>query len=665
MRFILTAAASLAIVVTAPHPVLQGQQPADPQRPVFRAGAHLVRVDVYPSRDGRPLTGLKAEDFDVQEDGKPQTIEFVEFIEAPAWTPNADRRDPNSQRAGLELARDPRYRVFVLYLDAFHVSLSGSNRASLPIVDFLNRMIGPRDLFGVLTPAQTPDNLLLGQLTQTIAQQLTDHRDWGIADRYEPQPGELELEAAFARNPALAKRLIALRRLDKVYSDLEGLVARLGDLREERKNIVFFSDFFASPGTNFSDISIDPIGGTGAPPPIGVTSGGKLTLGRPNSAEPDRRLADAERARLTSIQFDQRFRDLLRNARQANVSFYTVRPGGLDPSYSMMSEGISNLRAMAVETDGVDAGNSNDIRAGMKRVADDLSSHYVLGYYTSNTTWNGAVRRISVRLKGTGEKLRARREYRAPTEAEMAAIREASTRVAAAPAAPSPIDAALALLTKLRPAARFATYGVATPDGVAIVAEIAAAEMEAGRLKQGADVQVMLSSAAGETTTGRGRIEPGARGTVVLLPVGKQTGPWQATVRMKGEGEPGESDTLAIERGNDAILGAPMAFRASALAAAQLRPIAAFQFRRTERIRVEWPALAAIDSHEARLLDRKGQPLQVPVVVSTRDTAGSKVLAADVNLAPLSIGEYLIELTAKAGATVERKLVAIRVSMAR
>jgi VWFA-related protein len=665
MRFILTAAASLAIVVTAPSPVLRGQQATDPQRQVFRAGAHLVRVDVYPARGGQPLTGLKAADFDLQEDGKPQTIEFVEFIEAPIWTLNADRRDPNSQRQGLELARDPRYRVFVLYLDAFHVSLSGSNQASLPIVDFLNRMIGPRDLFGVLTPAQSPDNLLLGQLTQTIGQQLSDHKDWGIADRYEPQPGELELEAAFGRNPALAKRLIALRRLDKVYSDLEGLVVRLGDLRDERKNIVFFSDYLASPRTNFSDVSIDPIGGTGAPPPIGVTSGGKLTLGRPNSAEPDRRLADAERARLTSIDFDQRFRELLRRARQANVSFYTVRPGGLDPSYSMMSDGISNLRVLADETDGVAAAVSNDIRAGLKKVADDLSSHYVLGYYTTNTTWNGATRRISVRLKETGEKLRARREYRAPTEAEMAAIREVSSRVATGPAPPSPIEGALAQLTRLRPAARFATYGVATPAGVAVVAEIAAAEIEGGRLKQGAEVQVMLASATGETTTGRGRIEPGARGTMILLPVGAQAGPWQATVRMRGDGEPNESDSLSIERGKDAILGAPIAFRAAATAAAALRPIAAFHFRRTERIRVEWPTLTAIDSHEARLLDRKGQPLQVPIVVTTRESAGSTVLAADLNLAPLSIGDYLIELTAKAGSAVERKLIAIRVSMAR
>jgi VWFA-related protein len=630
---------------------------------VFRAGALLVRVDVYPSLKGSPVPNLKADDFELLEDGKAQTIETFEAIASPMWTPNADRRDPNSQQAGFELARDPQYRVFVLYLDAYHVSFSGSSRTRLAISEFLNRMIGPRDLFGVLTPAQTTNDLLLGQLTQTIDQQLKDHPTWGIADRYEPQPGEVELEAAFPQNRALVNRLIALRRLDKVYSDLEDLVARLGDLRDERKNILFFSDFLASPGTNFSDLSIDPLGRTGAPPPVGVSSEGKLTLGPRNNAEPDRRWAENERARLTSIDFAQRFRDLLRSARQANVSFYTIRPGGLDPGYSMLADGISNLHVLAEQTDGQAVAGTNDIRPGLKKVADDLSAHYVLGYYSSNTTWNGASRQITVKLKTTGEKLRARREYRAPTEAEMASLNK-GVAVAPAAASPSPAIGALDALARLRPAARMNAYGVATAKGVAIVAEIAAAEIEGGRWKQGADVQVMISTAKGDTLAGKGRIEPGARGTVVTIPADAGTGPWEATVRVRSETDAPEMDTVSIAPGRGTLLGDPIAYRAGAPASSPWRPLAAFHFRRTERIRIEWPTISAVESTEARLLDRKEQPLQVPVTLAARD-GEPKMLVADLNLAPLSIGDYLIEVTAKGGATVERKLVAIRVSNAR
>ena len=529
MRRQLTAAATVAIVLSVLLlDAAVAQEAPERQRPVFRAGALFVRVDVYPAQRGGPVDGLKAEDFELLEDGKRQSIETLEFINSPMWTPNADRRDPNSQRAGFELARDPQYRVFVLYLDAFHVSFGGSSRTRQPISEFLNRMVGPRDLFGVLTPAQSPNDLLLGQLTQTIDQQLTDHPMWGIADRYEPQPGEVELEAAFAQNRTLANRLIALRRLDKVYADLEALVVRLGDLRDERKNIVFFSDYLASPRSNFSDLAIDPLGRTGAPPPVGVSSEGQLTLG-PRSGEPDRRWAETERARLTSIDFAQRFRDLLRSARQANVSFYTVRPGGLDPNYSMLSDGISNLHVLAEQTDGHAVAASNDIRPGLKKVTDDLSSHYVLGYYSSNTTWNGASRQITVKLKTTGEKLRARSEYRAPTEAEMASLNNATASGPATTAAASAAVTALDALARLRPAARMNAYGVATANGVAIVAELAAAEIEGGRWKQGADVQVMLSTAKGDTLSAKGRIEPGARGTIVTLPTVAGTGPWGAT----------------------------------------------------------------------------------------------------------------------------------------
>ena len=652
-------AVALLLVFAVPHRASLAQQTPDQQRPVFRAGAHYVRVDVYPTRNGVPIRDLKADDFELLEDGKPQQVETFEFIESPEFTPDAERRDPNSQRDGFELARNPQYRLFVLYLDAFHVSFGGSHRARRPIIDFLNRMIGPKDLFGVMTPAQTVNDLMIGQLTQTIEQQLTDHPMWGIADRYEPQPGEAELEYVFGE--ALGRYLVALRRLDKVYADLEALVTKLGDLRDERKNIVFFSDYLASPRTKFSQIAIDPSGGTGAPPRIGVTSEGKLTTGARNSAEPDRQAAEAERARLTSIDFDQRFRALLRAARQSNVSFYTVRPGGLDPNYSMLSQGISNLEVLAEQTDGTAVGASNDLGPGLRKVADDLSSHYVLGYYTSNTKWDGGTRQITVRLKGSRDKLRARREYRAPTEAEIESIRTARSAAASTPAEPSPIATALDLLARVRPGSVLAATGTASANEIALVAELAAAEIEGGRWKQGADVHVMMTGAKGEAVSARGRIDPGARGTLIKIPVGTQAGPWDAMLRISGEGQPPQTTSVTIQRSTGNLIGDATGYRASALASAAWRPIAVFQFRRTERLRLEFPILKPLDAQTARLLDRKGQPLQVPVTINT---SGSMLLA-EVNLAPLSIGDYLVEVTAKAGASSEQRMTGIHVAMAR
>src|SRR5688572_2134801 len=48
---------------------------AGQQKPVFRAGVELVHFSVViTDSKGVPITGLKAEDFEIVEEGKPQTI---------------------------------------------------------------------------------------------------------------------------------------------------------------------------------------------------------------------------------------------------------------------------------------------------------------------------------------------------------------------------------------------------------------------------------------------------------------------------------------------------------------------------------------------------------------------------------------------------------------
>ena len=187
-----------------------------------------------------------------------------------------------------------------------------------------------------------------------------------------------------------------------------------------------------------------------------------------------------------SIDFDQRFKDLLRAARQANVSFYTVRPGGLDAGSSLMLEGTSNLVTLAEQTDGISLVASNDLRTGMAKIAADLSSHYVLGYYTEqHPLGRRQPRKLTVKLKSTGKAVRARREFRAPTEEEMSSIRNA--RSATPAAAPSAGQTALSALARVSPSSRLNAYGTVIGPDVAIVAEIAAAEIEGGRFKQGAE----------------------------------------------------------------------------------------------------------------------------------------------------------------------------------
>ena len=96
---------------------------------MFRTEANFVRVDVYPLKDGKPLQGLKLEDFEVLEDGVAQKIESFEHVVIRSAGPQETRREPSSQRESLQEAANPRNRVFVIFLDTTHVSVNGSHRS--------------------------------------------------------------------------------------------------------------------------------------------------------------------------------------------------------------------------------------------------------------------------------------------------------------------------------------------------------------------------------------------------------------------------------------------------------------------------------------------------------------------------------------------------------
>ena len=70
------------------------------------------------------------------------------------------------------------------------------------------------------------------------------------------------------------------------------------------------------------------------------------------------------------------------------------------------------------------------------------------------------------------------------------------------------------------------------------------------------------------------------------------------------------------------------------------------RFQRSDRLRLELATDAA--GAVARLVDRVGKVLQVPVVLTERTDAaeGVRWIVADLTLAPLAPGDYAIEVSA-------------------
>ena len=159
-----------------------------------------------------------------------------------------------------------------------------------------------------------------------------------------------------------------------------------------------------------------------------------------------------------------------------------------------------------------------------------------------------------------------------------------------------------------------------------------------------------------------GTLAPGTRGAIVRVPAAGLKGePARVVARLTAGAELLE-DRSAYRAAPASVLGAPLLFRGTPAASSPLRPVADLQYRRTERAHLEWFLPGQIDDRSARLLGRNGLPLAVPVTVSERTVDGRARLAADVNLAPLAPGDYLIEVTGVYQGKPFRTLTAIRVN---
>jgi len=442
---------AFAVVLAAgsPWPVSgqapqSGPQTQAQQRPVFRAGAHFVRVDAYPAtQDGKIVEGLKAEDFEILEDGKPQAIESFDFIKFDTFTPEAERRDPGSQQAGFDLAADPRYRLFIVYADlTFTKSVNGIENLSLieqPLVNFLERTIGPQDLYALLTTRNSVKDLVLAQKTTVTVSEIKDLLRAKYIERDEAD----EVLDACPWDPPVIDLLKYLYRADVSYTNLKELAVQLGALRQERKNLVLVTNLLPRWRPNRSLYEGLVSAQRGQAGQTGIVNGritndnrDILTNGRGGNLNG----CMAEAGRLSLMDFEPRYRELVDEAKRQNVSVYVITPSGLQApftyaGYLSVKAAYEDLKGLAEETDGIAVTTSNDMNAAFKRIADDQAAYYVLGYYATNTKFDGGLRKITVKLKG--KPIRARRQYRAPTEAEMAELARRGSTSPAAPAAAS------------------------------------------------------------------------------------------------------------------------------------------------------------------------------------------------------------------------------------
>jgi VWFA-related protein len=690
MRFVLalSIAAALAVVLAAQTP--QTPAPASQQKPTFKTGVNFVRVDVYPSANGRIVSDLKQADFDVLEDNVPQSIETFEQIVARAPGIEAERGDPRSQAESDEAAADPRNRLFVLFFDTLHTAGYQGGSASFgtydpkavgrALVTFLDELIGPDDLVGVMRPEMPVETLTFTRRPSSFMDFLLSGADW--QKRFldgELDDTERKYEACYppgSPEADMAPKMIARRRELLMLDGLHSLVTHLQNLREGRKAVIVVSEGWRlyTPDESMARPRRGEVPG---PPPITIGSTGQPTLGSdPRNGNVMVSECERDRLMLARIDNERNFRQMLDDANRANVSFYPVDPRGLTPE-SNMTRRSDSLATLATATDGIPVTQSNDFAPGLKRIRDDLSSYYLLGYTSTNSKFDGRFRTITVRVKRPGVTVRARRGYLAPTEAELT-----SRARAEAPRDPEAElrDTALSRLGTERPdrplhvTAGYLFEG--TGEGQArrpllwITGEL---DLAAARLMEwsaGGEATIIVSSVAGQTVaTEHATITATVpRFAVPALDARLTPGDYLVKVRLQGKaGAAADASdqvriTLPDLSGPAApVLGQPLLFRRGPFTGAGFQATSDLRFRKAERIRVDVPLAAATNAPSARLLDRRGQPMPLPVTVGQREDAARRFTTAELALAPLAPGDYLIEVAVRRGEKTEKVLTAFRI----
>jgi VWFA-related protein len=662
-----------------PAPPAQPQA-GEQQVPLFRAAANFVRVDVYPTAGGKPVTDLRQEDFEVFEDGVPQEIRTFEHVVVAA--PTAEEvaaREPRTIEESRQMAAESRARLFVLYLDTYHISRGGAMTVRDALVRFLRRALGPDDMIAVTTPELPASTLTFGRRTESIESLVDRFYQWSRRDSivdydpieqqymecYPPSPGETGAVSAIARE------MIRRRRERVTLESLDALVRHLGGIREERKAVLAVSEGWMLYGQNRALAQ--------------VTTGQSFYPGRMQAS------CDTDRVILATEDHQRDFQNIIDDANRANVSFYPLDPRGLAVFDQSLSEGpvdvvtdaaylrarLDSLQTLASGTDGLAIVNSNDIDRGLRRVVDDLTSYYLLGYYSTNAKLDGKFRSIKVRVKRPGVDLRYRRGYRAATPGELAGRPEAAP---SAGTAPSPVTGALGALARVRAdAVVHAQAGytwLAEADGAVrpvlwLVGEwdpsVAARDEQ---WKAGAEVTVSVTApdkTAIDTVKRTLTRETRAFDARVPVPAGQTAGDYVVRVTTKPAGSVlGSTEAIHVAvpkwpAAGATALGQPMLFRRGPFSGPGWVAVGDPRFRRQERLKLELAVSGPMTASRIQLLDRAGRPLAVPVAAAERDEAGAKIVSGELALAPLAAGDYLIETSIVNGDTTQKVLSAFRI----
>ena len=582
-----------------PAPAPPPSQQAPQPPPRFRAEANFVRVDVYATRGGVPVQDLTQNDFEVSEDNTPQTIESFEHIVINPAGPQATLIEPSSPSQANQLAADPKRRVFVIFLDTHNVPYEGSHAIKEPLIDLMQHVMGEDDLVALMTPDMSTDQLTFGRRTQVIEQGLRETWFWGRRDTLALDETERMYDDCFPLQPGEQGPVSAVAR---------EMIQR----RRERVTLDTLHDLVRYMGTIREGRTA-----------VVTVSDGWLLYRPDRGLETPRKNQDGSNA----------------DPLPGSPTPVGVGPGGT-LTKNTMNEAYPNDRTVC-DRDRMDLAQTDD------------DSYFKVIY--------GAANRANVSF------------YTIDPRGLVAFD---------APIGPDPapgLQQDRAMLNQRQDTLR--TLAGAT-DGLALL--------------NNNDLRKQLSRVVDDLTSyyllgyrsTNGKLDGRYRSIKVRskrpgIEIRSRHGYNAATAAEVAKARPAPEPPAAAEakaaltRALGAIesdaraqgrtvrgQGEPLIFHRGPSTGNQLQPSSGRVFPRSDRLRFELEASSASPGWSGVLLDRNGNRTAVPVATSERTDAGTgqRWLVAEITLAPLGAGDYVVELSATEGAQQKKTLVAVRVT---
>jgi len=434
-RIVLTSA--LALNLAAYPTVLVAQEaPADIPPLTIRSNTRLVIVDVVVTdKKGQPVSGLKAEDFTVEENGKKQKVSV--FVPPGTTNRTAATPPPPGILSNLSENLSPTGVPTVLLLDAANSPFKDQAYARSQMLKYvleqaqLGRPIAVVTLTDQLQVLQqfTSDPQVLATAIKKLRPQepilqpgAPAPESHGIASG--PGGG---INASLVSAVAAAQAFIDIqvgynlqRRTLITLEAMKALSRMLGGL-SGRKNVVWLTaalPFDLIPeDRNVTDAELlADLPGQGRQRSVDVNAAGSQAAESRTLYAQEIREAEAQLASANIAIYPVDLRGLVSGMESSAAAGGSVFSDSaitdrVIAGLSSVQASQGTMREIAAQTGGKAYVNQNEIKDGITLAATDEKGSYSLGYYPENKKWDGKLRNIKIKVAKGDTQLRYRKGY--------------------------------------------------------------------------------------------------------------------------------------------------------------------------------------------------------------------------------------------------------------